>query len=70
MFRYFFSEMKAFFRMPTPTQVAVNELAQAELELLKAETGVEFASSRVTFNKSRVKRLKAYLVEINREKSE
>jgi hypothetical protein len=66
----FYAELKSFFKMPTPLQVAANELAQAELELLKAETGVEFASSLVTFNKSRVKRLKAYMVEINKEKAE
>jgi hypothetical protein len=66
----FYTELKSFFKMPTPLQVAANELAQAELELLKAETGVEFASSLVTFNKQRVKRLKAYMVEINREKAE
>ena len=66
----FYTELKAFFKMPSPLQVAANELFQAELELLKAETGVEFASSLVTFNKSRVKRLKAYMVEINKEKVE
>jgi len=62
--------LRDYFKMPSPLQVAANELAQAELELLKAETGVEFASSLVTFNKQRVKRLKAYMVDINREKSE
>jgi hypothetical protein len=41
--------------------MAANELANAELELLKAETGVEFASSLVTFNKHRVTRLKAFM---------
>lgn len=65
-----YTALIAFFKLPTPMQVAANELAQAELELLKAETGVEFASSLVTFNKSRVKRLKAYMVEINKEKAE
>lgn len=66
----FYTEIKALFKLPTPLQVAANELIQAELELLKAETGVEFASSLVMFNKSRVKRLKAYMVEINKDKAE
>lgn len=66
----FYTELKQMLKMPTPLQVAANELTQAELELLKAETGVEFASSLVTFNKSRVKRLKAYMVEINKDKAE
>jgi len=61
-----FTEFKQFFQMPTPLQMAARELAQAEHELLKAETGVEFASSLVTFNKQRVKRLKAFMVEQNK----
>ncbi len=64
MFSY--DDLKNMFRMPTPLQVAARELAQAEHELLKAETGVEFASSLVTFNKQRVKRLKAFMVEQNK----
>jgi hypothetical protein len=61
-----YDEMKSMFRMPTPLQMAVRELVQAELDLLKAETGVEFASSLVTFNKQRVKRLKSFMVEQNK----
>jgi hypothetical protein len=47
--------------MPTPMEVAARQLATAELELLRSETGVEFASSMVTFNKNQIKRLKAYI---------
>jgi len=67
---YVYNWLKRFFAMPTSLQVAATELANAELELLKAETGVEFASSLVTFNKQRVKRLKAYMVDQAREKTE
>ena len=49
------------FKMPTPLEVAAAQLATAELELLKAETGVEYASSMVAFNKAQIKRLKAYI---------
>lgn len=49
------------FKMPTPMEVAARQLATAELELLRSETGVEFASSMVTFNKNQIKRLKAYI---------
>jgi hypothetical protein len=67
----FYTEIKQMFKMPTPLQVAANELANAELELLKAETGVEFASSLVTFNKQRVTRLKAYMAaQVKAEKKE
>jgi hypothetical protein len=49
------------FKMPTPMEVAAKSLATAELELLRSETGVEFASSLVTFNKNQIKRLKTYI---------
>ena len=45
----------------TPAQAIVWELAEAEMALLRAETGVEYAQALVTYNKNRVKRLKAYL---------
>jgi hypothetical protein len=35
----------------------------AEHALLQAESGVEYAQALVNYNKQRVKRLKAYLVE-------
>ena len=57
----FYTEPKQMFKMPTPMEVAATQLAAAELELLKAETGVEFASSLVTFNKNQIKRLKTYI---------
>ena len=56
-----YSEIKAMFKMPTPLEVAAAQLATAELELLKSETGVEYASSMVSFNKAQIKRLKAYI---------
>ena len=57
----FYTELKQMFKIPTPMEVAATQLATAELELLKAETGVEFASSLVTFNKNQIKRLKIYI---------
>ena len=56
-----YTEIKQMFKMPTPLEVAAAQLATAELELLKAETGVEYASSMVAFNKAQIKRLKAYI---------
>ncbi len=49
------------FKRITPTEAIAAELAEAEMQLLKAETGVEYAQSLVDYNKARVKRLKAYL---------
>ena len=56
-----YTELKETFKMPTPIEVAAKQLATAELELLKAETGVEYASALVTFNKTQIKRLRAYI---------
>jgi hypothetical protein len=62
--------LKELLAMPTPIQVAARSLATAELELLKAETGVEYASSMVAFNKAQIKRLRAYIAAKTVEVSE
>ena len=49
------------FKVITPAQAIAAELAEAEHALLRAETGVEYAQALVTYNKNRVKRLKAYM---------
>jgi hypothetical protein len=51
---------KELFKRLTPAQAIAAELAEAEHALLRAETGVEYAQALVTYNKNRVKRLKAY----------
>jgi len=55
------NDLKLMFKTITPTQAIVAELAEAEHALLRAETGVEYAQALVTYNKNRVKRLKAYM---------
>jgi hypothetical protein len=66
----FYNWIKALLSMPTPLQVAARSLATAELELLRSETGVEFASSMVAFNKAQIKRLRAYIAAKTVEVSE
>jgi len=61
MFKYMWTELKLMMKTVTPAQAIAHELIHAEHDLLKAETGVEYAQSMVTYNKQRVKRLKAYL---------
>jgi hypothetical protein len=56
-----YTELKEVFKLPSPIEVAAKQLATAELELLKAETGVEYAAALVTFNKTQIKRLRAYI---------
>lgn len=52
------------FKRISPAEAIAAELAEAEHALLRAETGVEYASAAVTYNKQRVKRLKAYLTPV------
>lgn len=50
---------KILFNRVDPADVISKELNQARLELLQAETGVEYSMALVEFNKKRVKRLEA-----------
>jgi hypothetical protein len=61
MIKQIWGELKLMLRSVTPAQAIVWELAEAEMALLRAETGVEYAQALVTYNKNRVKRLKAYM---------
>jgi hypothetical protein len=53
-------ELKLMMKSVTPAQAVAGELLEAEMALLRAETGVEYAQAAVTYNKNRIKRLKAY----------
>ena len=61
MFKHIWTELRLMVKTVTPAQAIAWELAEAEMELLKAETGVEWAQSAVTYNKNRIKRLRAYM---------
>ena len=61
MIKEIWNELRLLLKAVTPVQAIVWELAEAEMALLKAETGVEYAQALVTYNKNRVKRLKAYM---------
>ena len=64
MIKDLYQEFRNLLRQVTPMQAMARELLQAEMELLRAETGVEYAQAVVTYNKQRVKRLKAYLAPV------
>lgn len=49
------------FKKPTPLHLIAQELADAHLELLEAESGVEYAQSIVDYNKARIARLNSRL---------
>jgi hypothetical protein len=61
MLRYIWTELRLMLKTVTPAQAVAHELIHAEHALLQAETGVEYAQALVTYNKNRIKRLKAYL---------
>jgi hypothetical protein len=61
MIKYMWTELRLMLKTVTPAQAVAHELLHAEHELLAAESGVEYASALVAYNKNRVKRLKAYL---------
>jgi hypothetical protein len=61
MIKYLWTELKLMLKTVTPAQAIAHELIHAEHDLLRAETGVEYAQAMVAYNKNRVKRLKAYL---------
>jgi hypothetical protein len=61
MFKYIWTELRTMLKTVTPAQAVAHELIHAEHALLQAETGVEYAQALVTYNKNRIKRLKAYL---------
>ena len=61
MLKYLWTELRLMLKTVTPAQAVVHELMHAEHELLQAQSGVEYAQALVTYNKQRVKRLKAYI---------
>jgi hypothetical protein len=61
MWKYIWTELRLMLKTVTPAQAVSHELLHAEHALLQAESGVEYATALVAYNKNRVKRLKAYL---------
>jgi hypothetical protein len=61
MWKYIWTELRLMLKTVTPAQAVAHELLHAEHALLQAESGVEYATALVAYNKNRVKRLRAYL---------
>ena len=61
MLKQIWVEVQFIFRRVSQAEAIVSEMREAEHALLRAETGVEYAQALVTYNKQRIKRLKAYL---------
>lgn len=56
-------DVKSMFKRKTPLQIVADELNEATMALLQAESGVEYANSLVAYNKARCNRLRSYLIE-------
>jgi hypothetical protein len=53
----FMELMREPFKRPTPLELIAEELADAHMEKLSAETAVEYAQSVVDYNVTRIERL-------------
>ena len=60
--------VKERFRDPTPLEVIGRELAEAQLEMLQAETAVDYAESIVMYNKVRIERLNQHIADYSGDK--
>jgi hypothetical protein len=58
--------LRILFRKLTPAEVAARELGEAELSLLTASTGKEYAQSLIDYNDARIKRLRKFLASFDR----
>ena len=54
-------EFKRLMRRLTPLEVASRELAEAEMQKLSAQTAQEYAASVVSYNTTRIGRLRAFV---------
>ena len=48
-------------KLPNPQQIAERELADAQRQLLSAQSGAEYARRMVEYHQDRIKRLTAYV---------
>lgn len=61
-------ELKKVFRRLTPAEVAAKELGDAELSVLEARTAQEYATSVINYNEARIKRLRTFLANLEKDK--
>ena len=56
-------QLKRIIRRLTPVEMAAAELADAELHRLEAHSAMEYASSVVSYEDARIKRLRKFLAD-------
>ena len=57
-------DIKRLFRKLTPAEMAAKELGDAELAVLEARTAHEYAQSMISYHEARIKRLRAFLANL------
>ena len=55
------NQIKDYFRLPSPKELAAKELETAQRKLLEALSGQEYAKRMADYHSDRIKRLTAYL---------
>ena len=60
-------QIKRLTRRLTPAEMAAAELADAELHRLEAQSAVEYASSVVSYEDARIKRLRKFLADAEKQ---
>lgn len=61
------ASVKRALRRLTPLEMASRELAEAELQKLSAQTAQEYAASVVSYNTTRIGRLRAFIASQTKE---
>lgn len=61
---------KQLFSRPTATKIAEEELRNAEQSLLEAQSAMEYAAAIVSYNQSRVARLRDFIKDSNAKTNE
>jgi hypothetical protein len=53
-------------KTPTAVEIAARELEEARRQLLRSQSGAEYATRISAYHQDRIKRLSAYLVDANK----
>ena len=55
------NKLKNLYLRPSPLEVAIRELEEAQYQVLIAQTSLEYSKAMVTYNEARILRLKAFI---------
>jgi len=64
------NSLKTLFGKLSLLEIAAEELAEAERKKMEAQTGVEYSTAIVAYRTAQIKRLKAHITELSKEKKQ